>query len=186
MNSHTLLMGLRASGKSTIARALAEQLNRPCLDLDHATCAQLGVKHAGEAFQTRGEPAFRRAESLALQHALQQPTPTLIALGGGTPTAPGAAALINHAAITGAAQAIYLRTSPATLAKRIAEAPADNRPSLTGAPPHTETTRLHKQRDCLYRTLATHTINADHLTQTELTDRVASLLAKPAPTPAPR
>ena len=184
MPTHTLLMGLRASGKSTTAPDLASRLNLPHLDLDDATCAQLGVENAGEAFRTLGEPAFRRAETQALQHALEQKNPSIIALGGGTPTAPGAATLINHAAISGNATAIYFRASPATLAARIAAAPSHNRPSLTGTTPALETTRLHKQRDPLYRTLATHTINADHLTPDQLTDRAATIINPQTPPPS--
>lgn len=157
---HTLLIGLRASGKSTLAPRLAQQLHQPHADLDQLVCHALNVRSAGEAFRTLGQPAFRAAETQQLKAATDARDPIVLALGGGTPTAPGAPALLNALALERRARIVYLRASPATLAARL-HAHDDNRPSLTGAHPAREVARVFQQRDALYRTIATHTINTD-------------------------
>lgn len=146
-------MGLRGSGKSTIGRELALRQQRPFIDLDDRTCAILGVVSASEAFATLGQPAFRDAETRALKEALDQ-AGAIIALGGGTPTAPGAAELIRSATGAGSAVAVYLRCAPAELRARLAGRIDVRRPSITGADPLDEIEAVFAQRDPLYQALA--------------------------------
>jgi len=80
------LTGFMASGKTTIGRLLAERLGWHFVDLDAEIEA---AEHCliAEIFDTRGEEAFRRAETEALQQrvrAVERGTPTVVALGGGT------------------------------------------------------------------------------------------------------
>src|SRR5580658_4267577 len=80
------LVGFMASGKTTVARMLADRLGWDFIDLDaeieaaeNATIAQL--------FETRGEPEFRRIETEALRkimHKIERGMPSVIALGGGS------------------------------------------------------------------------------------------------------
>ncbi|QKK09395.1 MAG: hypothetical protein HND58_15335 [Planctomycetota bacterium] len=101
-----LLIGLRGSGKSTLGRLVAERLVADGLvaafsDLDDAVLARLGHATVAEAWNTLGEPAFRTAETACLRErvpaALDDGTPqVVVALGGGTPTAPGAAELLGE------------------------------------------------------------------------------------------
>lgn len=151
---HVLLIGLRCSGKSTVGRLLAERLQRPFIDLDDRTAAILNFTTAGDALRTHGEPAFRAAESQALRAVLTDPTPAIIALGGGTPTAPGAAALLLEAQGAGRAMIVYLRATPELLAQRLRNSSAATRPSLTGAGAVAEVGLLFQQRDPLYTRLA--------------------------------
>jgi shikimate kinase len=105
-----ILIGLRGSGKTTIARLLAQRLNRQAIDLDDLTPTYLREKSAADALSKHGEPAFRRAELAALLDALKTPG-TILALGGGTPTAPGVAELLESAKNQGRIVVIYLRAS---------------------------------------------------------------------------
>ena len=88
------LIGLRASGKSTLSRALAAKLGWSCVDLD----AQIEQRHAqvrwpeavqpvGAILRQLGEPAFRELESAALAeilfHAQASDRPLVLACGGG-------------------------------------------------------------------------------------------------------
>ncbi len=156
--SSIVLMGLRASGKSTLGAALANRLSRPFVDLDDRTLALLGVPTASEAWDRLGEPAFRAAEVRALHGALATPG-QVIALGGGTPTAPGAAELLRGAQNT---RLVYLRCQPHVLRERLSRSggPGANRPSLTGKDPLAEIDTVFAQRDPLYRSLATHVIES--------------------------
>jgi len=148
-----LLIGLRGSGKSTLGRRLADDLSRPFVDLDDRTAAALGHATPGDALRTEGIEAFRDAESRALTAALDEPA-SILALGGGTPTAPGAADFINKHKADGSALVVYLRAEPTELASRLAAPGAPDRPALIGDDPITEIGTLFDQRDPLYRDLS--------------------------------
>lgn len=167
-----ILIGLRGSGKTTIGRAVASRLSRPFHDLDDATTKILGASSTSEAFTKHGQPAFRKAETQALQTALNNSNQVL-ALGGGTPTAPGATTLLKQAQSTGA-QIIYLRATAQTLRARIQNQTHD-RPSLTGADPLAEIDAVLAQRDPTYLALADVVINVDGQTEaTTVTQVLAS------------
>lgn len=155
-----LLIGLRGSGKSTIGRSLAAAQGLPFLDLDDVTAAFLHCDTVAEAWRRFGEPAFREAESRALAAALND-CPRIIALGGGTPTAPGAAELIAQATRERRCIVAYLRCMPDELRARLRsldDSAMAGRPSLTGAHPLDEIENIFAARDDLYRRLATRTI----------------------------
>lgn len=157
-----VLMGLRGSGKSTIGSTIAADIGLDFLDLDDATAEALGCATVRDAWETLGETVFRAAESFALAEALTGPA-RVIALGGGTPTAPGAADLLITAVHAGHAMVIYLDAPPEILRARLAADPATaraSRPSLTGRDPLAEIEVVHASRDPLYRQLATHIIDA--------------------------
>lgn len=123
-------MGLRASGKTTLGRAAAAALGAGFVDLDDRTRALLGAASVREAFTTVGEARFRDAEAKALAAALREPA-QVIALGGGTPTAPGAADALRAARGTGRAFVVFLDPPLGVLAERLSSENGD-RPSLTG------------------------------------------------------
>ena len=158
-----LLIGLRASGKTTLARAVAQRRRAPCIDLDRSVLADMNHPTVADAWNAEGEPAFRRAETRALRVALGS-SPAVIALGGGTPTAPGAADLIRDAQRAGTAIVVYLRCTPGELRSRLQSPAAHSddalrdRPSLTGRPPLDEIAEVYAARDPLYRELADHVL----------------------------
>ena len=80
------LTGFMGSGKTTIGRALAEELGWMFSDLDEEIEKREGSRIV-EIFDARGEAAFRVIESAALHHrvkSVQLGQPQVIALGGGT------------------------------------------------------------------------------------------------------
>lgn len=157
-----LLIGLRGSGKSTVARALALRQHRAFFDLDEITPTLLGCTSVADAWSSHGEAAFRGAESRALSQTLGAQRGAIIALGGGGPTAPGAAELIERETRAGRARVVYLRCSPELLAQRLRSIPGGpgaSRPSLTGADPIEEIATIYAQRDPLYQRLATRTLD---------------------------
>lgn len=130
LQRHLVLMGLRASGKTTLGRAVADALGVGFVDLDDHTRALLGAATVRDAFATAGEARFREAETRALAGVLARP-PQVIALGGGTPTASGAAELLAVARSTERAFVVFLDPPLEVLAARL-RAEASDRPSLTG------------------------------------------------------
>ena len=169
-----VLIGLRGSGKTTVGRLLAERLRRPLVDLDAVTSKLLGATRVADAWARAGEQAFRQAEARALTAALAGDG-QVIALGGGTPTAPGAADLLRTACDAGRATVVYLAAAAATLRTRLAAADMADRPSLTGADPLAEIDAVLVRRDPLYRDLATEVIETDSMGVEEVAGMLARL-----------
>jgi shikimate kinase len=175
---HVLLIGLRASGKTTLGRSLASLVQHPFLDLDDITAVLMNVPNAARAISQQGLSAFRLAETQALRQALATPQPSIIALGGGTPTAPGAADLIRSASAAGTAIVIYIRAQPHTLQTRLQHTDTTTRPSLTGVSVIDEVPTLFHQRDDLYRSLATHTLDIDTMDEPQTLASLALLASR--------
>jgi shikimate kinase len=170
-----VLMGLRGSGKSTLGRLLAERLKLPLCDLDELTARAMGAASVGEAWMRHGEAAFRKAEVRALSEALERADASVVALGGGTPTAPGAADLIAAQQKQGRVLLVYLSAEPENLRARLASDDNTNRPSLTGADPLLEMEAVHAKRDPLYRRMADEVIDTDELSIEETVEALAAL-----------
>ncbi len=170
-----LLMGLRGSGKSTLGQRLASALSRTFVDLDDRTVARLGCKTMTEVWRRFGEAGFREAESMALVEVLEKTPGHIIALGGGTPTAPGAHSIIKNAKECGT-EVIYLRAAPETLRARLEASDITDRPSLTDASTLDEIEAVFHQRDELYTSLATVVLNTDDLDELSMHSRLRDLV----------
>lgn len=158
-----LLIGLRGSGKSTIARALAEYQERRWIELDDLVLARFPDRASiSEIFANEGESRFREEETAVLRAVLERERGAVIALGGGTPMAPGAGDVIREAEGRRRIRVAYLRHAPATLRSRLEEqggAAQAARPALTESGALDEIEQIHRQRDPLYRALATRTFD---------------------------
>jgi shikimate kinase len=79
------LVGFMGCGKSTVGRALADELGWRFVDLDAEIEKAEGTPIA-EIFDTRGEAAFRLIEAAALRNTVRKiecGQPHVVALGGG-------------------------------------------------------------------------------------------------------
>ncbi len=155
-----ILIGLRACGKSTIGRLMAQRLGVGFVDLDDVTSELLESSGAGEAIETHGIEAFREAEGKALASVLEG-TGRVIALGGGTPTADGCAAMLK----SDGCRVVYLRALAKTLCERLKNADNVDRPALVEGDVVDEVETLFEQRDGLYRELAESVIHVDGVSE---------------------
>ncbi len=165
-----ILIGLRASGKSTLGKLLAQHLGRDFIDLDAVVAQQMSASGPGEAIGREGIEAFRRAETEALRSVLETPN-QIIALGGGTPTAPGAAELLRESDT----RIIYLRGTPETLRDRLAQCDNTDRPALVGSDVLDEVQTLFEQRDGLYRELAESVVHIDGVREASVLQALIAL-----------
>jgi shikimate kinase len=146
------LAGFMGSGKTTVARVLADRLGWDFIDLDteiefaeETTIAQL--------FETRGEPEFRRLETEALKkvmHRVERGMPSVVALGGGSFVQPGNTELLDGHGIS-----IWLDCPFETIQARIME--ADSRPLARDSERFRQ---LYEERRAAYG-LANYRIDAD-------------------------
>ena len=97
--SAVFLVGFMGAGKSSVGRALGQRLNWIFEDLDDRI-ERREKRRVAEIFRDSGEPAFRRAEILALKQAIEETqggVPKVIALGGGAFAQPESVALLKTA-----------------------------------------------------------------------------------------
>jgi shikimate kinase len=161
------LIGYRGSGKSTVAKALAERLGWGWIDADTAL-EQAAGKTIRQIFADEGEAGFRRRERQTLAGLLSRDG-LVVAAGGG--------AILNGETrrdMKAAGPVIWLQASVAVLEKRIADDPttAGRRPDLAGGGTG-EITRLLSEREPLYRECASHTVFTDNLSVTDIAERIA-------------
>jgi shikimate kinase len=84
MNSvpHMVITGLMASGKTSVARVLADLLGCSMIDLDEVI-SEREQRSIREIIEQEGETYFRQRETSALAHVLRSERACVIALGGG-------------------------------------------------------------------------------------------------------
>jgi shikimate kinase len=172
--THVLLIGPRASGKSTVGPALARRRGVQFVDLDRRTVAAFPETTVRAIWAAHGEAAWRAAEVAALRSVLAEPEPLVVALGGGTPVAPGADAALRTAATP--PQVVYLRVPVAELARRLGHANND-RPALRpGTTPEDEVKAVLAEREPAYRRWADRIVDGT-MGVAEAVDVIAAWLA---------
>lgn len=82
MTGRIILIGMPASGKTTVGRAVAQALSLPFHDCDREV-ERLTGRTIPEIFAAEGEEAFRAVESRALAALCTAKAPCVIATGGG-------------------------------------------------------------------------------------------------------
>jgi len=165
--SHIFLVGFMGAGKTTVARLLAERLDRPCVDVDEIIEAESG-RSVREIFEDEGEPAFRALESRALL-SLQTAEPSVVACGGGIVTRDE-----NRSALKQLGCVVYLKVSAGETLARVG---ADGtRPLLSGPGGVLAATSLLEARESLYAAVADISIDTVGLSAEQVADQVASAI----------
>ena len=163
---HVVLVGMMGSGKTSVGRALAARLQREYADTDELieAAAHCSVR---TIFAERGEAAFRDAETLVLDAALQVPEPGVIGCGGGVVVSPASRRLLRN----GRATVVWLRAATDTLVARLAG--VTDRPLLDG---DAEVTlrRLAVERAAYYEEVADVVLDVDHRSVDEVVEAIAS------------
>jgi len=108
-----ILIGLMGSGKSSVAKMVADKLSISAFDTDEWIENKSG-KTIADIFKTKGENYFRELEGNALNELIPISKTCIVATGGGLPCYFDRMDMLNQSGIT-----IYLKCSPEIIFDRI-------------------------------------------------------------------
>jgi shikimate kinase len=163
-DQHLVLVGLMGSGKSTVARMLAERLHRPVLDSDDMIERRTG-RTVREIFASDGEAAFRSIETEVLREALATESPCIVAAAGGVVLSEANRTMLRESG----ARVVWLCADPATLVDRVRG--AGHRP-LLDADPEGTLRRMFETREHLYREVADAIVLVDGRSAVDVAEAV--------------
>lgn len=136
------LVGFMGTGKSTIGRQLAKQLDYQFLDSDDIIASSVGMP-IPQLFEEQGEAAFRARERVFIESGHPSES-CVISCGGGLVFQPRMTDLLNNRGLV-----ITLFASPETIYERTRS--NKNRPLLNVEDPQTEIRKLLEERLPVYR-----------------------------------
>jgi shikimate kinase len=157
------LIGYRATGKTTLARLLAERLGWDWIDAD-VEIEQRAGKSIARIFAEDGEPAFRDLEARVVAELLKRDR-LVLAAGGGAPMRPE-----TRRAMREAGKVVWLTARPETIHARMSgdATTAGRRPSLTDRSALDEIVHLLAKREPIYRETADLEVDTENQTPEEL------------------
>jgi len=152
-----VLIGYRATGKTSVGARLAEVLQRPFVDLDQVLVREAG-RPIADIVAEGGWAEFRRLEK-ELVARYRDVRGLVLATGGGVVLDPNNVAALRENGII-----IWLTADPAAIQARLAQdQPRDaNRPSLTGGDTIREVEAVAEERAPLYQAAAQISIDTTH------------------------
>ena len=165
--SRVLLIGMMATGKTTVGRAAAARTGWPYVDNDELVVRATGLT-ARELLARDGEPALRAAESAGLAALLELPAPLAAGVPGGV-----VLDAADRARLRDGGHVVELRARVDTLVERVGD--ATDRPWL-GDDTATALARLSAERAPLYAEVATQVVDVDDRSPDELADLVLTEL----------
>ena len=145
-SKNIVLVGPMGSGKTTIGRRLAHELNQDFYDTDHEIIDKTGVT-IDHIFDIEGEEGFRERESKILENLCQMSN-IILATGGGIVILPKNREILKNAGLV-----VCLSSSVDQLLMRTAK--SKTRPLLENSADRRKTiTELVDARDVYYREVA--------------------------------
>ena len=165
------LIGYRATGKTTLARMLAERLGWDWIDADVEIERRAG-KTIAEIFAEDGESVFRDLEADVTQELCEQEK-LVLAAGGGAPLRPESRRAMRHCG-----KVVWLQARPETVLARMTGdvTTAQRRPELTNKSALDEIVHLMDERESIYRETAHIEVDTESKTPRQLTDEIIQRL----------
>ena len=150
-SNNIVLVGLMGSGKTTVGRRLAHELNQDFFDTDHEIIDKTGV-NIDYIFDIEGEEGFRERESKILENLCQMSN-IILATGGGIVILPRNREILKNSGLV-----VYLCSSVDQLLNRTAK--SKTRPLLVNSSDRRKTIiDLLEARDAYYREVASYVVD---------------------------
>ncbi len=161
------LIGYRATGKTTLAKLLAERLGWDWIDAD-AEIERRAGKSIARIFAEEGEPAFRDLEAEVIADLCRRDR-LVMAAGGGAPLRPE-----SRRAMRAAGKVVWLTARPETILARMSTdaTTTARRPNLTDKTPLEEIVELLKKREPVYRESADWAVDTEGRTPEVLVEEI--------------
>jgi len=165
------LIGYRGSGKSTVARILADRMARPLVDTDTLVQKRAG-RSIAEIVAAGGWPEFRRLEREAIAEMTARDE-QVISAGGGAVLDEA-----NRKALRASGRVGLLTAAPEVLWERMKADPktAAERPDLTDAGGLAEVRKVLDERRQVYRMASDYEIQTDRFAPDETAGRILAWL----------
>ena len=166
-----VLIGYRGTGKSIVARLLAERLGWAWVDADQCLQERAG-RTIREIFDSGGEPLFRDLEEAVIGD-LSERDGTVIAAGGGAVLREA-----NREALRRRGKLVWLRADADTILRRLEHdvETAALRPNLTIDGGRAEIEQLLAVREPIYRECADLTVETAGREPGEVADEIVQRL----------
>lgn len=168
-NKNIFLIGFMGSGKSTIARLLAEKLNSQLIEMDETIEQEAGCT-INEIFEQHGETYFRDLES-ALVESITKQGGCVVSCGGGTVLREKNVENMRKAGVV-----VYLSATPETIYKRVCH--SRKRPLLNGNMNVEYITTLMEKRLPIYEKAADLTIDVNEKSKSDIVAEVINSIRK--------
>ena len=172
--THIVLVGLMGTGKSSVGRKLASQLQRPFVDTDKRV-EEIAGKSVRDIFTHDGEEAFRTLESKVVVDVLQTSESSVIAAAGGVVTRPENRTVLLENCSKGTTKVIWLRADTAELLARVQK--GAHRPLLDADPSGT-LTAMERDRTPWYAEVASYVVDTNGLSIEQVATAVLAVLEK--------
>jgi shikimate kinase len=166
------LIGYRATGKTTLARLVAERLGWAWIDAD-VEIERYAGKSIARIFAEQGEPAFRDIEADVIADLCQRDA-LVLAAGGGAPLR-----LDSRRAMQQAGKVVWLTARAETILARMSTdaTTTTRRPNLTEKGPLDEIVQVLEKREPIYRQAADWVLDTEGKTPAELADAILAWLS---------
>lgn len=164
-----ILIGYRATGKTTLARLLAQRLGWEWIDAD-VEIERRADKSIARMFAEDGEPAFRDLEARAIAD-LCRCRNLVLAAGGGAPLREESRRTMRQCG-----HVVWLTAAPETILARMTGdvTTAARRPNLTEKDPLAEIVHLLAVREPIYRQTAHRVVDTQGKTPERIAEEILS------------
>lgn len=166
--TRVLLLGLMASGKSTLAQAISALSGWPAIDNDELLERSTGST-AAQLLATHGEQHLRAAESDVLTLTLSMPGPFVAGVAAGTVLDPR-----DRERMRSGGHVVWLRTPVSTLVRRVSR--SGHRPFVS-SDPRTVLRAMAAEREPLFAEVAHQVLDMDSLTTASAARQVLDAVA---------
>lgn len=164
MKKNIVLIGFMGSGKSTIGRYLAKQLDYLLIDTDKEI-ERKENKTINKIFEEQGEKYFRACETQLLREMESSKEKCIISTGGGMPLLEENGRLLNKMGFV-----VYLNVQKNTVMDRLRD--DITRPLLAGDDAEKKVSDLLEFRNPIYEYTAHMMIETDHKTIDEIVEEI--------------